>query len=271
VAASADILGLPVLATEDINGAPALAALHGRRPHISIVVAFGQILGNDVLALPTLGTVNLHFSLLPRWRGAAPVQRALEAGDLETGVTVQRVVRALDAGPVVAVRRTEILPGERAGELESRLADLGAALLADVLCHAAESGTLIEGREQNPAEVTRARKVYAEDGVADLFLPAETLALRARAFHPWPLLHAELHIAGKPPQDVSLHRVTVEEGAPLPGETPGTVRSADAGGIVVVCGKNLLRITELQRAGGKAMSAGAFLNGVRVQPGDRFA
>ncbi len=270
VAAAAEAAGIPVHATEDVNSPLSLGAIHARRPALLLVVAFGQILGDDLLRVPGLGALNLHFSLLPRWRGAAPVQRAIEAGDAVTGVTVQRVVRKLDAGPVIALRETEVGTGERAGELEARLADLGAALLAGIVAHAAETGALIPGKEQDERLVKVARKVRKEEGRAEFAQSPAAFCWKARALHPWPLVTAELRAGARKPERIALHRV---EPAALDGvaEEPGTVLAAGKEGILVACGGGSVRLTSLQRPGGKVLEAAAFLNGFPVRPGDRFA
>jgi methionyl-tRNA formyltransferase len=270
VKAAAEVLGIPVLATDDVNDARSMAAIHARRPDLLVVVAFGQILRKELLSLPRLGAVNLHFSILPRWRGAAPVQRAVEAGDAVTGVTVQRIVLRLDAGPVVAKRETPVEPGERAGDLEARLADHGAALLADVVCHSVETGTLIPGKSQDGSLVTLAPKVRKEEGIADFDLPPDVFERRVRAFHPWPLVRAFLRAKGKDPAPVALHRAAVGRSKGVK-EKGGTVLAAGRDGIEVACGKGSLLLLELQRPGGKPLDAASFLNGVPVRKGDRFA
>jgi len=271
VGAAAEVLGIPVLATEDVNSARAVGALHARRPDLLLVVAFGQILKKEVLDLPRIGALNLHFSLLPRWRGAAPVQRALEAGDAATGVTVQRIVARLDAGPVVAKRETEIAADERAGELEARLADIGAALLADVVAHAAETGTLIPGKPQDGAAVTTAPKLRKEEGRADFGASPRVFVRRARAFHPWPLVHAVLAARDRSPVPVAIHRARVGDAKRSgPRKAGGTVLAAGRPGIEVACGAGSVVLLELQRPGAKVLPAAAFLNGLPVRPGDRL-
>ncbi len=269
VAAAAEVLGIPVHPSEDVNDAGTVGAIHARRPDLLVVVAFGQILRKEIRSLPRLGALNLHFSLLPRWRGAAPVQRCIEAGDETTGVTVQRIVARLDAGPVVARREEEIRPGERAGELEDRLADLGAALLADVVVHTLETGKLIEGKPQKESEVTAAPKVGREEGVADFSLDPEAFCRRARALHPWPLVRAGVK-AGKGKSDVvTFHRVRPGR-TPAGGRSPGSVLSAGKDGIEVACGKGSVVLLEIQRQGARVLDAAAFLNGFPVAAGDRF-
>jgi methionyl-tRNA formyltransferase len=270
VAAAADVLGIPVLATEDVNAAASVAALHARRPDLLVTVAFGQILGKEVLSLPSLGAVNLHFSLLPRWRGAAPVQRALEAGDGTTGVTLQRMAEKVDAGAILAQREVAVRPGERAGELEARLADVGAALLADLVAHAAETGVLIEGKPQDPAKVTVARKVLREEGRAEFAQSPHAFSWKVRAFHPWPLVMATLRAGADRPLLVALHAVQPARVAGL-SEEPGSVLAAGRDGIEVACGGGSVLVTSLQRPGGKVLSAEAFLNGFPLRPGDRFS
>ena len=269
MAAAAEAADIPVHAAGDVNEAASLGMLHARRPDLLVVVAFGQILRRDLLAMPRLGALILHFSVLPRWRGAAPVQRALEAGDPSTGVTVQRVAAKLDAGPVVAVRETEILPGERGGELEARLADLGAALLAEVVAHVADTGTLIPGKPQDPALATRARKILKEEGRAEFAQSPAAFCWKARALHPWPLVAAEIAHAGGEPTRVAFHRVEPVALAGVDGE-PGTVLGASRRGILVACGDGSILVTELQRPGGKVLDAASFLNGFPVAQGDRF-
>lgn len=272
VGAAAEVLGIPVHATEDVNHAKSVGALHARKPDLLVVVAFGQILGKEILGLPRLGALNLHFSVLPRWRGAAPVQRAIEAGDAATGVTVQRIVQRLDAGPVIAKRETEIGPDERAGELEARLADIGAALLADVVGHAGDTGTLIAGKPQDGSLVTTAPKVAKEDGLADFRAAPVEFVRRVRAFHPWPLVQATVATKSrKDPSPVLVHRARVgaakRKGAKA---AAGVVLAAGRGGIEVACGAGSVLLLELQRSGSKVLDAAAFLNGFPLEPGDRF-
>ena len=270
VGAAAEVLGIPALPVKSVNDPSTVAALHARRPDLCVVVAFGQLMRKEVLSLPRLGFVNLHFSLLPRWRGAAPVQRALEAGDTTTGVSVQRVVRALDAGPIIAKRTVDIEPGERAGELRHRLADIGAALLADVVAHVAESGELIAGKPQDESAVTLAPRVERAEADAEFARSPAAFARQVRAFHPWPLVHATLTAGERKPVPVALHRVEPLDLAGVEKE-PGLVLAAGKAGIDVACGDGSLRIRELQRPGGKVLDAGEFLNGFKVKPEDRFA
>jgi methionyl-tRNA formyltransferase len=269
VKAAAEVLGIPVLATADVNAPCSVAALHARQPALLVVVAFGQILKRDVLSLPSVGALNLHFSLLPRWRGAAPVQRCIEAGDATTGVCVQRIVARLDAGPVIARRETAVEPGERAGDLEARLADLGAALLADVVAHVSDTGTLIDGRPQDESGVMLAPKVRKEEGRADFSLAPEAFCRRARALHPWPLVTADLRTAGEKSARVAFHRARPGRPKGVKG-APGAVLAAGKDGIEIACGGGSVVLEECQRPGGRVVAAAAFLNGFPVKAGDRF-
>ncbi len=269
VAAAAEAAGIPVHATEDVNAPGSLGALHARRPDLLVVVAFGQILRREVLGLPRLGSLNLHFSLLPRWRGAAPVQRALEAGDATTGVAVQRIAARLDSGPVVARREVEVEPGERAGELEARLADVGAALLAEIVAHASETGTLIPGKPQDESKVTVARKVAKGEGRAEFAQSPPAFCWKARALHPWPLVSADLRTAAGKAARIAFHRVAPGKASGVAAE-PGTVLAAGRDGVEIACGGGSVLLSEMQRPGGKPLPAEAFLHGFPVQAGDRF-
>jgi len=252
-----------------VNAPGSVAALRAVRPDLLVVVAFGQILKKEVLGLPRMGAVNLHFSLLPRWRGAAPVARALEAGDPATGVCVQRVARKLDAGPVLARRETPVHPEERAGELEERLAGMGALLLAVVVARAAAEGGLPPGEPQDPGGVTCAARLAKEEGEADFAVDPWTLLRKARAYHPWPLLSSTLRVEGRPPVRVSFHRAAPGRTPPA-GAAPGTVLASGREGVEVACGGGSVLFTELQRPGGRPLPAGEFVNGFPIPRGSRM-
>jgi methionyl-tRNA formyltransferase len=201
------------------------------------------------------GCWNVHASLLPRWRGAAPVQRAIEAGDAETGVCLMQMERGLDTGPVLLSRSTPIGPGETGGQLHDRLAALGADLLAEGLA-LLRTGRLPAPQPQPDAGATYARKLDKTEARLDWSLPARVLAARVRAFDPWPVAEAEL--AGE------RVRVHAAEALPLAHRaTPGTLLAAGRDGIDVACGEGALRVVRLQRPGGKAIAAGDYLNARR--------
>jgi methionyl-tRNA formyltransferase len=230
-------------------------ALRELAPDLMVVVAYGLILPRAVLAIPRYGCWNVHASLLPRWRGAAPIQRAIEAGDAETGVCLMQMEAGLDTGPVLLSLRTAIGDAETAGQLHDRLAVLGAQVLADGL--GLLNATLLpQPRPQPERGVTHARKLDKAEAALDWTQPATVLANRVRAFNPWPM--AEVELAGE--------RLRVHAARALPlahGATPGTLLHASRAGLDVACGEGALRILTLQRGGGRAITAADYLNARR--------
>lgn len=235
-----------------------------------VVAAYGLILPAPVLAAPRLGCINIHASLLPRWRGAAPIQRAIEAGDRETGITIMQMDEGLDTGPMLSMVSTPILPGDSGGSLHDRLAALGAAAIVDALA-GLEAGRL--QAVPQPAEgATYARKLGKADGALDFGLVAGALVDRIRAFDPVPGSVAML--ARDEPVPVKFWRARVAApdaaaAAPHPA-APGTVLAADANGLVVACGRGAIAATELQKPGGKRLGCADFLRGFPISPGERF-
>ena len=252
VKAEALAQGLPVRQPTDFRSAAAREELRALQPDLMVVVAYGLILPASVLAIPRHGCWNVHASLLPRWRGAAPIQRAIEAGDRETGACLMQMEKGLDTGPVLLRQSIAIGESETGGQLHDRLADLGAQVLADGL------GLLRAGirpvPQPQPAEgATYAHKLDKAEAKLDWRLPAAVLANKVRAFNPWPMAEAEL----------SGERVRIHGAVALPLEhraTPGTVLAAGRDGIDVACGAGALRIRVLQRPGGKAITAADYLN-----------
>jgi len=242
---------IPVFQPGTLRAAAAIADLGALQPDLVVVVAYGLILPPAVLTVPRLGCINVHASLLPRWRGAAPIQRAILAGDTETGVTLMQMEAGLDRGPVLASRRCAIGATETGGQLHDRLAQLGAALLQDNL-DALEQGTL-SARVQDAAQVTCAAKLEKREALIDWRLPAAELGRRVRAFNPWPV--AETRYAGK-----QLRIWEADVVAAATGQAPGTVVQAGRQGIEVACGSGLLRIQTLQLPGGRPVSAADFSN-----------
>lgn len=261
VKAVAEAAGIPVHQPERLTSETERAPLVAAAPDVLVVVAYGLLLPQAVLALPRQGCVNVHASLLPRWRGAAPIQRALLAGDSETGVCLMRMAPGMDTGPVYACRRTPIGADDTAGTLHDRLADAGAALLADNL-----EGLLrgeLEPTPQPEEGVTHAAKITKAEARLDWTQPAQALARQVAAFNPWPV--AEADWAGQ--------RLRVWRARPLATETttePGTVIAAGPEGLDVACGEGCLRITELQAPGGRPQAVAGFLNGHAIAPGTRF-
>lgn len=229
-----------------------------------VVVAYGLLLPKAVLDMPRLGCINVHGSLLPRWRGAAPIQRSLWAGDTETGVTIMQMDAGLDTGDMLLAERTAIGPDDSTGTLHDRLAVLGARLAVEALELAACGGLV---RQPQPAEgVSYAAKIDKAEAQVDWSQPAAAIERRLRAFDPFP--GAASALAGEP---VKLWRAEVASGAAPAGvAAPGTVLAAGPAGIEVATGDGVLRLTELQRAGGKRLGVADFLRGVAIAPGQRF-
>lgn len=267
VAEAAARLALPVIETVDVNAADVLARIAAAAPRLLVVVAFGQMLRRAVRETAPLGVVNLHFSLLPRWRGAAPVQRAILAGDAETGVAVQRLVAKLDAGPVLVCAPVAIAPSDTTPVLMRRLTETGAVLLRDVVKRLLVGDAPAES-PQDESLVTYAAKIDRAEGDLDFAAEdAASLGRRIRAFGDAPGCRASLVRAGAAPMDVLVREASPDASA---AGAPGTVISAGADGIVVAAKDGALRITRLQRVGGKDVDARSFLNGFPVRPGDRF-
>ena len=235
------------------------ARLSACAPDVLVVAAYGLILPKAVLDMPRLGCLNIHASLLPRWRGAAPIQRAIEAGDPQTGITIMQMDEGLDTGDIVAMEAVPIGPAETAGSLHDRLADLGARLVVQAL-RAAEAAPLPR-RPQPDEGVTYAHKIDKAEAMLDWSAPAALLERRVRAFDPVPGAATTL--------DGAMLKVWGARAEPgvAPSAAPGMVLAADAAGIRVQTGQGVLVLTEVQRAGGKRQAAGDFLRGTALPPG----
>jgi methionyl-tRNA formyltransferase len=244
--------GIPVLQPETLRTSLSRDALCALRPDLLVVVAYGLILPQAVLDIPAHGGWNVHASLLPRWRGAAPIQRAIEAGDSDTGVCLMQMEKGLDTGPVLLSQCTAIGANETAGQLHDRLAALGAQTLADGL-GLLRAGLRPVAQPQSAIGVSYAHKLEKAEARLDWALQASVLARKVRAFDPWPV--AEALLAGE--------RVRIHSAQALPlrhDATPGQVLAAGRDGIDVACGDGALRLVVLQREGGKPVGAGDFLN-----------
>ncbi|MCD9085664.1 methionyl-tRNA formyltransferase [Stenotrophomonas sp. SY1] len=247
--------GIPVFQPETLKTPEAQQQLRELQPDLMIVVAYGLILPKAVLAIPTHGCWNVHASLLPRWRGAAPIQRAIEAGDAETGVCLMQMEAGLDTGPVLLHLGTPISESDTGGQLHDRLAQLGAQVLSDGL------GLLRAGikpipRPQPEVGVTYAHKLDKAEAKLDWSQDAAALARRVRAFNPWPV--AEATLAG---ERVRIHgAIAIADNL---GKAPGTVIGAAREGIDIACGQGALRLRVVQREGGKAITAADYLNARR--------
>jgi methionyl-tRNA formyltransferase len=261
VAARARELGLPVTQPARVRNEEFLAEIGSLAPDLAVVVAFGQIFPPALLDLPRLGCLNVHASLLPRWRGAAPIAAAIAAGDAETGVAVQRMEAGLDTGPVFAARSVPIGDEEDAGELAAHLARLGAELLLEVVA-SLEAGRAV-AVPQPESGATYAPKL-AGVRTLDLALPAAELARCVRAFNPEP---GTTLASTRETIKVLRARAVAGNGSP-----PGTVVATTAEGVVVAAGESsALELERVQRPGGRLISGRELANGLRLRPGDRFA
>jgi methionyl-tRNA formyltransferase len=283
VKALAQTLNLPVLQPGRARDEAFIGELRSLAPDLIVVVAYGQILPPAILDLPRHGCLNVHTSLLPKYRGAAPIQWAIANGDAETGVTLMKMDAGLDTGPIVAQRRTPIQSADDAATLHDRLGRLGAELLlATIPDHVAGK---IQPQPQPAEGVSHAPKIKKEDGRIDWGLPAQTIVNRLRAFTPWPGAFTFLGNAG--------HRPGANIPAPKPAETvpgapkprllkiwraetteksgaAGEVLLADKNGMVVACGQNALRILELQLEGGRRLNVAEFLAGHPLKAGEKI-
>jgi methionyl-tRNA formyltransferase len=249
--------GLPVVQPERIR--KDFSALAAWNPDLMVVAAYGQILPRVVLDLPRLGCLNLHASLLPRHRGASPIQASMLAGDTETGITAMSMDEGLDTGDLLLARRIPIFPDETAGELHDRLADLAPAVLLESL-ELLEAGSAAR-IPQDSTLATYAPKLGKRDGRLDWREPAGMLARRVRAMSPWP--GASARLAGH------VLKIHVAEESPE-GGSPGLVLSAGPGAILVAAGKGSLALREIQLEGRKRLSAGDFLRGFPLPAGTKF-
>jgi methionyl-tRNA formyltransferase len=253
--------GLPLAQPATLKTPESRIELAAWAPDLLVVVAYGLILPPAVLTLPRLGCVNIHGSLLPRWRGAAPIQRAILAGDAETGVTIMQLDAGLDTGPMLLERRHPIGSRDTAGDLHDALAELGAGALMEALDGLA-AGTL-RATPQPSAGASYAPKLEKAEARIDWNLPALEVDRRVRAFNPWPV--AETPFAGETLRILRSH-VAAPAGSDAP---PGTLLGLADDGVHVACGDGVLAVTELQRAGKRPVAARDFANAVRLD-GTRF-
>ena len=245
--------GIPVLQPENFRAALSKDTLRALKPDLLVVVAYGLILPQSVLDIPTHGCWNVHASLLPRWRGAAPVQRAIEAGDTRSGVCLMQMEKGLDTGRVLLSQALQIGSAETGGQLHDRLAALGAQVLADGL-GLLRAGFTPVAQPQPAAGVTYAHKLDKAEAKLDWAQAAQALANKVRAFNPWPMAETVLH-----GERVRVHgAIALDE---THAATPGSVLRAGRDGIDIACGSGVLRIRVLQRDGGKAVTAADALNG----------
>jgi methionyl-tRNA formyltransferase len=239
---------LPVFQPERLKDPATHEPIRAARADIMVVAAYGLILPQAVLDMPRFGCLNIHASLLPRWRGAAPIQRAIEAGDAETGVTIMQMDAGLDTGPMLLAEALKVGAGETAGELHDRLATLGARLIVEAL---AQRDALVPVA-QPPTGVTYAAKISKAEAQLDWAQPADVLARKIRAFNPFP--GATLPFADE------LVKVWRAEAVAGTG-SPGQILAAEADGIIIATSHGALRLTELQKPGGRRLTSAEFLRG----------
>ncbi len=268
--AVAQARGLQVFEPESINSGEAHAWLSAKGADLFIVCDYGQILSRETLALARLGGINLHASLLPKYRGAAPINWAIYHGETETGVTVIHMTPQLDAGPAIVQLRTTIGSAEIAPEVEARLADLGRAAVLEAVEKFARGGAA-GSIEQDSASATKAPRLRKEDGLVDWSRPATAICNQVRALQPWPKTYTFWKRPELEPLRLILERVQAIDKTAVAGQieqSPGAAVVAQGEDFIVACGKGLLRIERVQPAGKKAMSAGEFLRGHSLQAGD---
>jgi methionyl-tRNA formyltransferase len=258
VAETAQRLGLTVAKPQTLRDAAALEALREANADVLVVAAYGLLLPRDALAIPPRGCINIHASLLPRWRGAAPIQRAILAGDERTGITLMQMDAGLDTGPLLVSESVPIEPNDTAGTLTASLALLGARLIVEALA-APEAW---RATPQDPALATHAPKISRQEAAFDWTQPAQAIERLVRAFNPAP--GAEARLGG---ETIKIWEAAVSS---QPG-TPGTVIACDAKRVVVGCGSGSLELLRVQRPGGKAVPATDFARGARLAVGAVFS
>ncbi|VVD63891.1 methionyl-tRNA formyltransferase [Pandoraea iniqua] len=240
----------------------AIDQLRALAPDVMVVAAYGLILPQEVLDLPRYGCLNIHGSLLPRWRGAAPIHRAIEAGDAETGITIMQMDAGLDTGAMILREAEPIGPDDTTATLHDRMAALGGKLIVDALRQLARDGKL-PAEPQPDAGVTYAEKIAKQEAALDWRRPAQALARQVRAFDPFPGALGTLRGTA-----VKLWRANAVAGKA--GATPGTVLEVSADAVVIACGEGALNVTECQKPGGKRLPVREFLAGFAIAPGDTF-
>ena len=248
------------------DAAAAREALLAARPDVMVVAAYGLLLPPWVLELPRLGCVNIHASLLPRWRGAAPIHRAIEAGDAQTGITIMQMDTGLDTGANLLARSVPIRPHDSTAALHDRLAELGGQMIVTAL-QGLRVGEL-KAEPQAASGVSYAHKIDKAEAPIDWNLPAEVIERRIRAFDPFPGASSELNGETLKCWHAELLQLVGPAGAVR--ALPGQILTVEPAGVTVACGHDAVRITELQRSGGKRLPAGEFLTGHDVKPGMRF-
>jgi methionyl-tRNA formyltransferase len=255
--------GVSCIETDNVNAPEVVEQIAGCQPDLIVVIAFGQKISHELIALPPKGAINVHSSLLPKYRGAAPINWAIVNGETTTGISIISLVDKMDAGPVLAQAQTDIGPCETAAHLHDRLAAMAGPLLLETIDQIAD-GTAVY-TEQDDSKATLARKLQKSDGVLDFSEPAEILARKIRGFWPWPGASAN-YVSGSSQKSVRviIGGVEVVE-SPYPGNLPvGTLDE----NLNVICGQGALKVTQIKPAGSGLMAFKDFANGRQTQPGD---
>lgn len=258
--AAAEQLGLKVWAPESANPPESVEELKRLNADLLVVCDYGEVLKPAALGSTRLGGINLHGSLLPKYRGAAPVQWAVLNGDSETGVTAIQMTPGLDAGPILGVRTTQIGPEETAGGLEERLADIGSGLTVEVVQQLADG--IAQGVPQEKSQATKAPRLQKADGLIDWSRQATRIKDHVRGMHPWPRAYTFLPQQGKEPLRLVVERVAVTEGTGAPGEVLQAEKR-----LIVATGEGAIEIMEVQPAGKRLMKAEEWLRGANVASG----
>lgn len=256
---------IPVSQPSSLRSTQSADALAAHLPDVMVVAAYGLLLPPSILSVPTYGCINVHASLLPRWRGAAPIQRAILAGDEETGISIMQMDKGLDTGGVLRAARLKIRSEDTAGSLSERLARLGATTLLETLEELSYGA--LEAMPQDDSRATLAPRVAKSEAELDWSQDAAALNRRVRAFNPWPVAFTQLPGSGDPQS----RRLRVWQAMPCPERSdpaaPGTVLTAGAEGITVAAGRGVLLLTEVQVPGSRVMSAADLLNARPIRPG----
>ena len=252
--------GIAVFQPVSLKSPDAQQKLAEANADVMVVAAYGLILPQAVLDIPRLGCINIHASLLPRWRGAAPIQRAILAGDTETGITIMQMEAGLDTGPMLLQAKLPITPDDTSATLHDKLAKQGAELIVDAL-EQLEAGTL--SATPQPAQgVTYAEKILKQEAAIDWTLPAAEIERRIRALQPFPVMQTTWR-----GEVLRIWRAAAIVSA---GANPGVIQMADADKLIIACGSGALEILELQRAGGKRLATRDFLRGAKLAAGDQL-
>ncbi len=257
--------GVRFIETDNVNAPECVERIVGYRPDLIVVIAFGQKISNELIALPPKGAINVHSSLLPKYRGAAPINWVIINGEIQTGISIITLAEKMDAGRILAQAQIDIGPGETAGQLHDRLAQMAGPLLLKTINQIAD-GTVVY-TEQNHAEATFAPKLKKSDGMLDFSEPAEVLARKIRGLWPWPGASAN-YVSKKMDKSirVTLAGTEIVQSSNPANLLPGTLDE----NLNVVCGENTLKITQIKPAGSALMAFKDFANGRQTQPGDSF-